>query len=183
VGTSVNRGVAVANASPSCVYCHGEGARRRLGTCRCVLREVFRICLEQYRYSVENGLALNRCCVTEISRGGKILTGLPHAEYVADFELAVYRALSPARRKLFDLRFAQGRTYRDCLGDLGLRRGEFFHQTYTVMELVGTECLKGLYPLDEYFGARRVVMGQLNDSAPSTLQSHRCHRPAFMPAA
>jgi hypothetical protein len=113
--------------------------------------------MEQYRYSSENGLALNRSCVTEIGRNGKILTGLPHAEYVADFELAVRRALNPWQRKLFDLHFAGGLPFGDCVGPLGLNRGEFFHEVYRVMGLIGRECLKGLYPLDEYFGARQVV--------------------------
>jgi hypothetical protein len=148
-----------------------------------VLREVFRICFEQYRYSAENGLALNRCCVTEISRGGKILTGLPHAEYAADFELAVQRALSGARRKLFDLHFAQGLAYAHCLERLGLTKGEFFHDAYKVMELVGGECLKGLYPLDEYFGARRVVPAMSRAGAPAGPELPRFHRPALMAAA
>jgi hypothetical protein len=122
-----------------------------------VLREVFRICLEQYRYSCENILGLNRSCVTEIGRNGRILTGLPHAEYVADFELAVRRALNPRQRSLFDLHFAYRLPFGACLERMGMDRGAFFHETYRVMEAVGVECLKGLYPVDEYFGARQVV--------------------------
>lgn len=183
MGAIVNRGVAIANAAAKCTHCGGEGSLRRRGYCGCVLRAVFRICWDQYKYSAENGISLNRCCVMEISRGGKILTGLPHAEFVADFERAVARALTPARRKLFELHFAGGLAWYDCLAKLRLDRGQFFHEVYRVEEAIGAECLKGLYPLDQYFGVRRVVAMPSAGAAGSGPEVQRFHRQPLMAAA
>ncbi len=178
----LNRGVALANAAPKCVYCHGGGT---LGDrlCGCVLRRVFRICLQQYRYSVENASNLNRCCMTEIGRSGKILTGLPHAEYVADFERAAERALDRGRRKLFQMHFLNRLEYPACLAKLRLDRGNFFHEAYRVEEQVGAECLKGIYPLDQYFGARRVAMAQSAAKVAGGPEVAHFHRPPLMAAA
>jgi len=181
--TTVNRGVAIANASHTCVHCYGGGLLQRGGVCRCVLRVVFRICFKQYRYSSENSVHLNRCCVTEISRGGRILTGLPHAEYVVDFERAATRALSAARYKLFRLHFVEGREYSDCLAKLRLNRGNFFHESYRVEEQVGAQCLKGLYPLYEYFGVRRVRTLTSAPRAAGGLEVPSFHHSALMAAA
>jgi hypothetical protein len=179
----LNRGVAIANAAPKCAYCYGGGMLSRGRTCHCVLRAVFRICLNQYRYSAENSISLNRCCVMEISRGGKILTGLPHAEYVADFERAADRALDPARRNLFQMHFLDGLQYPACLAKLGLDRGKFFHETYRVEEQVGAECLKAIYPLDQYFGVRRVATVKSAVKVAGGSEIPHFHRPPLMAAA
>jgi len=141
------------------------------------------VCWEQYLYSSENRVELNRYCVTEVTRGGKILTGLPHAEYVADFELAVERALPLQRRKLFALHFREGLPFCRCLGRLGLDRGRFFHEVYRVEEEIGEQCLKGLYPLDEYFGVRQVVTIPSSSGAGGDAEVPRVHRPPLLAAA
>jgi hypothetical protein len=82
-------------------------------------------------------------------------------EYIADFTLVSKRTLTPEEYRLFSYHFLLGADWRLCCRKLKMDRGNFFHATYRIQQKLGKVYRElqpyGLYPLDEYFGASKLL--------------------------
>lgn len=152
-------GLALAKSLASCTSCHGLGRSEKRGvTCRCVYRNISSECLERYLNLVE-GEAEGRDCFMEISQHGHLMATMKASEYIADFDMAARRALDETEKKVLELYFLKDLIWRQCALRLQIDRGTFFHAVYRTMERLGRElALAEIWPLDAYFGARRVKM-------------------------
>jgi hypothetical protein len=177
--------IALANSDMQCRQCFGSGRRAR-SVCNCVHRSIFSQCLERYILCAENSERFNRIAVLEVSAGGRLLVGLKCAEYAADFELAARRVLTPRQQELLRIHFLESKPWKEAAPLLRMNRGEFFHEVYRTESILGKELARaGVYPLDEYFGVRR-----LSFSSPESWggkgrgpEIHNFHRQALRAAA
>jgi hypothetical protein len=116
-------------------------AKKKVRTCGCVFRAVFRSCLERYHSIAASDRS-----------GGVRFTGIsasrPNEEYVADFILVARRALRgerPELMRVFDLHMLGSHDWKICTRKIGISRGNFFHDVYSVQEVVG-EAFKTTVP-------------------------------------
>lgn len=152
------RGLAMVQARPGCGLCAGFGRMGVRGApCTCAYRGIFTECLEKFRALVESRDGIGRDCFLELSRAGPVMASLKQVEFMVDFETVAKRPLSALRRQILELHFLQGMEWRPCSARLRMDRGNFWHEAYKVMEESGKALANaGVWPLDEYFGARRV---------------------------
>lgn len=155
------RSETIALALDNCTTCHGVGVvtgrRGANSPCNCVLRGIFRVCYNRFRYCVEKDKHIPRTTL-EVSSGKKstFVWGRKEEEYVADFYLVARRTLRGAEWDLFRYHFLMGADWRLCCRKMGLDRGNFFHGVYRVEQKLGRTFRDlepyALFPLDEYFG-------------------------------
>jgi hypothetical protein len=162
------RGEVIALARQGCVHCFGlglrSGRREQQTVCQCVLRKIFQIVYAKFRaVSGRDGFRSRVAMWQPFERtGGSRRRGtfsFRSEEFLADFILLSRRALGGRATRawrLFDWHYLRGADFHVCCRELGMHRGEFFHEVYRVQERLGrayrdTEPY-ALYPLDEYFG-------------------------------
>jgi len=134
--------------------------RIKASPCKCVLREIFRVCYARFRYCVEKDKTVGR--VTLDANQGRLRKNIwsrKDEEYCADFCLIAKRTLSEFEHRIFRYHFLLGADWRLCCRRLDVDRGNFFHSVYRIEQKLGRVFRElapyGLYPLDEYFGGTR----------------------------
>lgn len=145
-----NRSNTLALASTKCATCHGIGTRNEGLPCKCVLRAIFRECLNRFR-EIAEGPASASPKLT-----GALTFGLVREEYLADFCLLAKRTLTPEEHQIHRYYHMLGADWKLCTRRLGIDKGNFYHAVYRIEEKLGRAFAEtvpyGLYPLDEYFG-------------------------------
>lgn len=120
-----------------------ELRKRGLRPCNCVLRAIFRVCFNRYRFlcdSEYSSLKLREEHGVSYSR--------PNEEFMADFYLVAMRSLKPRQWALFRLHFVGGKEWSECCAKLAMDRGNFFHEVYRIEERLGRVfCELRPYPL------------------------------------
>ena len=157
------RGDVLPLALHHCSECYGSGFSfgRKLGPCNCVLRAIFRICLDRFA----------RCCAQQrqfsparLRRSGT--WGRRDEEYIADFLLVARRNLDESEHRLFRLYFIEGVDWKVCAQELGLSRGNVFHAAYRIEAKLGRVFRElepySLFPLAEYFHGPRKTLDRTN---------------------
>lgn len=155
----------------------GRSGNKKPRPCNCVLRSIFRICLNRYRSilvnqeSIRTGSAVVAICFRETSGGRRgFVWSRPHEEYLADIHAVARRTIEGNERKLFLLYHLAGFEWKEVSRALGLNRGEFFHSVYRVEQKLGKAFAEtepcALFPPEEYFhtvvaGVRRVPRAEM----------------------
>lgn len=154
------RSETLALALHDCTQCHGSGLRfNRKGAtspCNCVLRAIFRICLERFLRCATQERHLSRVSTEpHVGRARPGTWGRKDEEYIADFCLVARRVLDEFEYRLFRYHFLLGADWRLCSRRLGIDRGNFFHAIYRIEAKLGRTFREiepyPLFPLDEYF--------------------------------
>jgi len=169
------RSETIALAKNSCAHCHGIGLHLgrggRLNPCGCVLRKIFRCCLNRYwriqELQAVSGLASSPT-FSPFPHGAdrRGAWGRKKEEYCADFFLVARRALLGARDgrgrlhwAIFVLHFLQGRDWKICTKLLRMDRGNFFHAVYRIEQALGRVFRElrpySIFPTDLYFNGWR----------------------------
>lgn len=142
----------------ACVHCDGSGQRlitdpngdRRLVTCKCVLRDAFRVCLNCWHGANQAAGWLRY----DRGRHGPSFSR-PREEYLADLVLTAHRTLTPRDFMVFRLHHIQRLPWHHVCPIVGLSRGNFFHAVYGIEELLGERFRNmrpyRLYPPRDYF--------------------------------
>jgi len=151
------------------------GRRGGIHPCNCVLRSIFRICYNRFRYCVEKERHIPP---TTLERGAggsqsrRYLWSRKEEEFVADFHLVSRRTLSKGDWDIFRFHFLLGADWKMCCRRLNMDRGTFFHAIYRIQHQLGRTFRElqpyGLYPLDEYFGG--AVRKEIEDDAIFAMQ-------------
>jgi hypothetical protein len=144
----------------SCRQCNGGGLRptrgKRMTVCNCVLRAIFRACLERY-YELRETPHRWAASFERATTHRRPTWGIKSAEYCADFELVARRHLDPWHHRVFRLHFIRGLDWRECCPIIRTDRGNFYHAIYRIEERLGRVFRElkpySLFPLDEYFNA------------------------------
>lgn len=154
------RSETIALASPSCVQCYGLGLvpsrRTKEIPCSCVLRSIFRACLNKFHQCASKEKHISRARLEVSPRGThRGNWGRKDEEYCADFLLVSRRTLTPEEYQVFNWHFLLGADYRLVCRKTGMDRGNFFHLVYRVQSKLGRTFSEltpyPLYPLDDYF--------------------------------
>ncbi len=155
------RSETLALALEDCATCEGLGMvenKRNKRPCNCVLRGIFRLCYNRFRYCADKDKHIARTTL-EVGMGGKstrYVWGRKEEEYAADFFLVSRRNLEGLEWDIFRFHFLLGADWRLCCLRLKLDRGTFFHHVYRMEQRLGRVFRElkpyALYPLDEYFG-------------------------------
>jgi predicted DNA-binding protein (UPF0251 family) len=171
-----SRSLALALSLHHCQQCHGGGillGRKTLRPCGCVLRAVFRICLNKYRQilvdqeGIRTGAVFQQMASrplttgTMTSRPGRTHKlhswGRPMEEFLADFVHIARRALDPAEFELLRMHHLWGADWKICCRALRINRGVFFHSVYRTEQKLGRAFAEtrpySLFPLVDYFHA------------------------------
>ncbi len=116
-----------------CRRCGGAGrSLARSIVCGCVLRRIFRLCLDRYI-------------------GAGVLRQADRL-YCADFDLSAKYTLTPRERQAFIAYFEAGEDWRLSSARLGLNRGDWWHWVYQVEQRLGRALWeREIFPLHEYF--------------------------------
>lgn len=134
-------------ASKRCTNCHARGVimyqcgpnltQSRAHVCRCVLREVFKICYRRW-LDTEN-VPTNRFSVIE---------------FRSDFERVAKKAVEPLgwpHPEILRLYFFGRMRRQEAATKLGIDRVNFFHAVYRLQKVAGKALRKaGVFPIDEY---------------------------------
>lgn len=154
-------------ANPKCTTCLGRGnllsCKAVLKPCRCVLRTIFRICLNRFRDICYQQDVADTPSVyhldhrsSPVNKAKTIGYSRPYEEFLADMHLIARRTLNKAEMQLFIWYHLHGVAYDQLLDRLNVDRGQFFHMVYRVEEKLGLayRCTEPypLFPLNEYFG-------------------------------
>jgi hypothetical protein len=124
-------------------------------------RDVFDVCLERYR--ALRALLEGTIRATDLATPSGGYHWRPERvranEYLADFEMAGWRALRrpmwAGRRRLFQIYFLRGVEYRRAIAVVGVPTGTFDYWTQQVKQSVGRELERaGLFPPSRYFRSR-----------------------------
>jgi hypothetical protein len=154
------RSETLALAIHNCTQCHGSGLRfNKKGAtspCNCVLRAIFRICMDRFVRCVTQERHLSRVSLEpHMGRSRPSTWGRKDEEYIADFCLISRRILNDFEHRLFRYHFLLGADWRLCSRRLGIDRGNFFHAVYRIEQKLGRVFREmepyPLFPLDEYF--------------------------------
>lgn len=156
-----DRSQTLALAPEDCPKCHGAGVKisrwSRIEPCKCVLRQIFRICFRRYQRCVMQDRHISR--VRLDPSGGRTQGinswGRKDEEYIAEVELIAKRELDQAHWRVFRYHFLKGASWRLCCRKLGMERGNFYHAVYRIERKLGRVFIElkpyALFPLDEYF--------------------------------
>ena len=149
-------------ASEQCSFCFGYGQIRtgfnKANLCKCVLKQVFRLC---YRKYFECDVANPRLRVGVI--GSALSCSFPSSEYRADFWLACFKSCVSPEQQLLVLHYYFHHSPYDqvipiigkAIGDPDYKRGEFFHAVYRTESRLGRALLDlGLFPFQKYFATK-----------------------------
>lgn len=154
------RSETLALAMHNCTQCHGSGLRMAkkgaASPCNCVLRAIFRICLDRFTRCVTQERHLSRVSLEpHAGRSRPGTWGRKDEEYIADFCLIARRTLDDYEHRLFRYHFLLGADWKLCARKLGIERGNFFHAIYRIEQKLGRVLREiepyPLFPLDEYF--------------------------------
>jgi len=155
------RSETLALALEDCATSQGLGMvenRRSNRACNCVLRGIFRLCYNRFRYCSEKDKHIPRATL-EVGMGksaSRYVWGRKEEEFVADFYLVSRRNLEGLEWDIFRFHFLLGGDWRLCCLRLKMDRGTFFHHVYRIEQKLGRLFRNlepyPLYPLDEYFG-------------------------------
>ena len=141
------RGLLLSLATLDCERCHGVGMTPRICTvCKCVLRAVFHRVFNHYSEIQEQ----HQAQALLVCRSGQ-----PEIEYMADVEHIARRHLTPGRWHLFREHILRRREWSEVAPEIGLDRGNFYHEVYRVEEILGKAFFEtrpyGLFPPGSYF--------------------------------
>ena len=154
------RSETLALAAPSCSSCVGLGLRigrnKKAYPCNCVLRAIFRACLDRFRDCSQREKYMSRVTLDHTPgkdrQGG---WGRKHEEYCADFCLVSKRTLNELEYRIFSYHFLLGADWKICCRRLNMDRGNFFHAVYRIEQKLGRVFRElepyGLFPVNEYF--------------------------------
>ncbi len=161
-----NRSNTLALATHKCTTCRGSGLtlgrRGTLNACDCVLRGIFKVCYNRFRYCVEREKYMSRVTLEIHSGPNRRGTwGLKQEEFIADFLAVAKRTLTEEEHRVFRFRFLLGADWKLCCRQLKMERGPFHHMVYRIQNKLGEVFANlepyALYPLDEYFaGPHRI---------------------------
>lgn len=161
------RSETLALAAPGCNLCLGMGTRigreDSLLPCNCVLRAIFRACLEQFRSCVTRNRYLSQAPLEPARRRERRAAwSRKDEEYAADFCLVSRRHLDDQEYRIFRYHFLLGADWRMCCRKLELDRGNLFHAIYRIEHRLGKIFRElepyALYPVDDYYhGPIKVV--------------------------
>ncbi len=150
----------IALAKNTCVQCHGIGLHLgrggRLVPCNCVLRAIFRACLNHFHHCATKEKYLSRISL-ELMHGRErnLSWGRKDEEYMADFILVSRRYLEESEYRLLKYHFLLGADWKLCCRQLKIDRGSFFHSVYRIEQKLGRVFRElepySLFPLREYF--------------------------------
>ncbi len=154
-----NRSETLALAMHNCAHCHGSGLRlvkKGAAPCNCVLRAIFRICLDRFVRCVTQERHLSRVSLEpHVGRSRPSTWGRKDEEFIADFSLISRRTLEDFEYRLFRYHFLLGADWKLCTRRLRMDRGNFFHAVYRIQQKLGRTFRElepyPLFPLDEYF--------------------------------
>lgn len=158
-----NHSTAIGLAKTGCVHCNGLGLRdvsraSAEHVCKCVLREVFRVCYNRFKSCVASQGRTGTVSWDASRKGAdsRKSYGRKSEEYAADFCLVSARALTPEDHKIFRYHYLLGGDWKLCCRQLKMERGNFFHAIYRIEAKLGKlfSSLEpfAMYPLDDYFG-------------------------------
>ena len=156
------RSETVALAASSCVFCQGLGLKpgkgqRRLVPCKCVFREIFRLCFQKFERCVKREKYLSHVSGEIYGSNGqrRIVWSRKVEEYIADFCLVARRTLDEEEWRVFNARFLMGGEWELCCRQLRMEKGRYFHTVYRIQNKLGRAFREvtpyALFPLDEYF--------------------------------
>ena len=151
-------------AMETCAVCAGYGVKKShsdsLATCKCVYRNVFRICYDRFKVSSRRKEAIGVPALEHTAAvHTKVNWARKHEEYVADFLIVTKRTLNESEYRIFNYHFLLGADWKLCCRKLKMEKGVFFHSLYRIMVKLGRVYAElepyALYPIHEYFhGAR-----------------------------
>jgi hypothetical protein len=124
--------------------------------CDCVLRNIFRVCYNRFRYYTLKEKYLRKVSLEIHSGPNRRGTwGRKEEEYLADFISVSRHALDPAEYRIFKFRFLLGADWKLACRQLKMERGTFFHLVYRIEQKLGKAFAElepySLYPLQDYF--------------------------------
>lgn len=143
-------------ASNTCRACKGMGMVEQARTkdmlpCNCVLRAVFRACLERFTDCVN----ADPNTTANPVKMSNVYSRIPQ-EYVGDFYLTTKRVLNEREWKLINFHHLLGADWKMCCKKLKMDKGNFYHALYRIEAYLGRVYADmqpyGLFPLDQYFG-------------------------------
>ena len=166
-------------ASLSCAQCDGMGlVRGTLGKdapCPCVLRKIFRVCWNRYRFGqleqIERGAPIVRMGGLG-KRAQRQPGGFSFAleSYLADFVLIAKRTLSDDEFQFFTIAYLSGMDWKRVHGSLNIPRTNFLRTCYSLESRLGRAFRETapfpIFPLDEYFS--RPAPGKRTVAFPGT---------------
>lgn len=157
-------GLLLGMADERCSICGGAGKMPRIRRtdvepCGCVLRRIFRICLDRWRFcKLSRHVSVVHfgpfACGSKRSPG----YGRVQEEYIADFEIIARRHLSPREWDIVWYYRMHEVDWERVAERVRMDRGAFFHSVYRIEQRLGRAFYEtqpyGIYPIDEYFGGR-----------------------------
>lgn len=180
-------------ATHNCTRCHGagriRGKRERSLSCSCVLRNIFRACLNQFRQCVQGEQGPTAVNLERTSGNlRRSFYGRRFEEYAADFYLVSRRVLNEEEFKIFKYHFLYGADYRLCCRQLNVERGKFFHDVYSIQQRLGRTFRDmkpyALFPLDDYFyNAGGLGVEELRSTIRDVVDDDNRPRPVMPPMA
>jgi hypothetical protein len=132
----------IALGNNNCVLCGGLGLTKTAGdetACRCVLREIFRVCHRHFRHAV---LKPKTTPIVKLDRKGHqigrpVVYGLKDEEFCGDFVKISRRHLTPDEWRIFAPRYLQGADSGFCAKTLGIPGAKFRDQCRGIEEKLG----------------------------------------------
>ena len=167
------RSETLALAAPGCTTCVGLGLRigrnGKTHPCNCVLRGIFRACLERFRECTAREKYMSKVTLDLVSgKERRGAWGRKDEEYTADFCLVSKRNLTESEHKIFRYHFLLAADWKLCCRQLRIDRGNFFHAVYRIEQKLGRVFRElepySLFPLSDYFhGPVRGVTSCITD--------------------
>ncbi len=154
------RSETLALAAPRCNACVGLGMRigrnKTMHPCNCVLRAIFRACLERFRECSVREKYVSKVTLDFIpGKDRRGSWGRKDEEYIADFCLIARRNLTELEHRIFRYHFLLGGDWKLCCRRLTMDRGNFFHAVYRIEQKLGRVFRElepyALFPVNDYF--------------------------------
>lgn len=154
------RSETLALAAPSCSNCVGLGLRigrnKTAHPCNCVLRAIFRACLDRFRECTAREKYISRVTLDFMpGKDRRGAWGRKDEEFTADFCLVSKRTLGELEHRIFRYHFLLGADWKVCCRKLRMDRGNFFHAVYRIEQKLGRVFRElepySLFPVDDYF--------------------------------
>ncbi len=166
------RSETLALAAPGCNICLGLGLRigrsRSINPCNCVLRAIFRACLEHFRDCMCREKFVSKVTLDPLpGKDRRGAWGRKDEEFAADFCLVSKRTLTESEYRVFRYHFLLSADWKLCCLKLQLDRGTFFHAVYRIEQKLGRIFRElepySLFPITDYFhGPLRGVTSSLD---------------------
>lgn len=137
--------------------CQGVGNvpyKETLAICRCVYRNVFRICMRKRTQILNDENFATRVSQSKIGA----FVEIPTIDFVCDVEVLARKQLSPRQRQVFRYHYIYGVEYDACCVKFKVCRGNFFHECYRIEATLGKAFwAAGLFPTYGYLNLRAGV--------------------------